>query len=193
MDKNEGKSQDYYEERLENLILHSVQRHVKEGVRITILLSGGLDSRTTLASISEEYRPVNTVTFGTKDMDDAKIAQRVSNSLGTNHYYLEISPEDVINSAKEIINITDGVISFFRSTGNMKLELIRDYTDVCLDGMQPFGSFFSPLAIFRKKEKLLIADYLFRPISMDLAKPLFVHSYYKKIRNYPRNIIRNIS
>jgi len=193
LDRNEGKTQDYYEQRLGNLILQAIQRHVKDGVRITVPLSGGLDSRTILASIGKEHYPINTVTFGTKDMDDVKIARRVSETLGTNHDYLEILPEDIINSAKKVVNITDGMISFLHSTGNMKLELIREHTDVCLDGMQPFGSFFSPFALFKRKKKLLIADYLFRPISTDLAKSLFIHSYYKKIRDYPREIVENIS
>lgn len=192
-DKKEGKSQDYYEERLGNLILQAIESNVNDGVRITIPLSGGLDSRTILASIPEQYYPIDTVTFGTEDMDDVKIAKRVSEALGTNHHYLELLPEDIVNNAKKIVNITDGMISFLHSTGNMKLELIRDYTDVCLDGMQPFGSFFSPFAVFRRKEKLLIADYLFRPISRALAKSLFIDSYYKKIRDYPREIIENIS
>lgn len=193
LDKNEGKTQDYYEQKLGNLILQAIERHVEDGTRITVPLSGGLDSRTILASIPEEYHPINTITFGTKDMDDVQIAKRVSETLGTNHYSLEILPEDIINNAKKIVNITDGMISFLHSTGNMKLELIRDYTDVCLDGMQPFGSFFSPFATFKRKEKLLIADYLFQPISTDLAKSLFIHSYYKKIKDYPREIIENIS
>jgi len=192
LDRNEGKTQDYYEEKFGNLILQAVQRHVEDGVRITVPLSGGLDSRTILASIGKEHYPINTVTFGTEDMDDVKIARRVSDALGANHHYLELLPEDIINNAKKIVNITDGMISFLHSTGNMKFELIKDYTDVCLDGMQPFGSFFSPFAIFKRKEKLLIADYLFQPISTDLAKSLFIHSYYKKIRDYPREIIGNI-
>lgn len=193
LDRNEGKTQGYYEQRLGNLILQAIQRHVKDSVRITVPLSGGLDSRTILASIPKEHYPINTVTFGTKDMDDVKIAQRVSDASGANHHYLEILPEDIINNAKKIVNITDGMISFLHSTGNMKFELIKDYTNVCLDGMQPFGSFFSPVAIFKRKEKLLIADYLFRPISTDLAKSLFIRSYYKKIRDYPRQIVENIS
>ncbi len=193
LDRNESKTQDYYEQKLGNLILQAIERHTKDGVRITVPLSGGLDSRTILASIRKEYYPINTVTFGTKDMDDVKIARLVSDALGANHHYLEILPEDIINNAKKIVNITDGMISFLHSTGNMKFELIRDYTDVCLDGMQPFGSFFSPFAIFKRKEKLLIADYLFQPISTDLAKSLFIRSYYRKIRDYPREIIENIS
>jgi len=193
LDKKEGKPQDYYEERLGNLILQAIERHVGDGVRITVPLSGGLDSRTILASIDKEHYPINTVTFGTEDMDDVKIARRISNVLGANHHYLEVSPEDIINNAKKIVNITDGMISFLHSTGNMKFELIKDYTDVCLDGMQPFGSFFSPFAIFKRKDKLLIADYLFQPISRDLARSLFIHPYYKKIRDYPREIIANIS
>ena len=193
LDRNEGKTQDYYEQKLGNLILQAIERHVEDGTRITVPLSGGLDSRTILASIPEEYHPINTITFGTKDMDDVQIAKRVSETLGTNHYSLEILPEDIINNAKKIVNITDGMISFLHSIGNMKLELIRDYTDVCLDGMQPFGSFFSPFAMFKRKEKLLIADYLFQLISRELAKSLFIQSYYKKIRNYPREIIGNIS
>jgi len=192
-DKKEGKSQDYYEERLGKLILQVIQRHIKDHARITVSLSGGLDSRTILASIPGQYYPINTFTFGTKDMDDVKIAKRVSDALGTNHHRLELFPEDIINSAKKIVNISDGMISFLHSTGNMKLELIRDYTDVCLDGMQPFGSFFNPFAIFRRKEKLLVADYLFQPISMDLAKSLFIGAYYRKVRDYPREIVGNIS
>jgi len=193
LDKKEDKTQDYYEERLGNLILQAIERHVNDGVRITVPLSGGLDSRTILASIPREYYPINTVTFGTENVDDVKIAKRVSDALGTNHHYLEILPKDIINNARKIVNITDGMISFLHSTGNMKLELIRDYTDVCLDGMQPFGSFFSPFAIFKRKEKLLIADYLFRPISTNLAKSLFIGSYYKKIKDYPKEVIHSIS
>ena len=193
LDKKEGKTKEYYEQRLGNLILQAIQRHVKDGVRITVPLSGGLDSRTILTSIPKEYYPINTVTFGTKDMDDVKIAKRVADALETNHHYLEILPEDIIDNAKKIVNITDGMISLLHSTGNMKLELIRDYTDVCLDGVQPFGSFFNPFAIFQRKEKLLIADYLFQPISGDLAKSLFIHSYYKKIKDYPREIIKKLS
>ncbi|MFB0527472.1 MAG: asparagine synthetase B [bacterium] len=193
LDRNEGRTQSYYEQRLGSLILQAIERHIKGGVRITIPLSGGLDSRTILASIGREYYPINTVTFGTEDVDDIKIAKTVSDALGTNHHYLEISPEDIINNARKIVNVTDGMISFLHSTGNMKLELIRDYTDVCLDGMQPFGSFFAPFATFKRKEKLLIADYLFQPISINLAKSLFIDSYYKKIKNYPREAIRNIS
>ncbi|NIO86686.1 MAG: hypothetical protein GTN53_39315, partial [Candidatus Aminicenantes bacterium] len=191
-DRNEGRTQDYYEQKLAGLILQAIERHTKDGARITVPLSGGLDSRTILAGIPKEYYPVNTVTFGTEVMDDVKIARRISNVLGADHHYLELSPEDIINNAKKIVNITDGMISFIHSTGNMKFELIKDYTDVCLDGMQPFGSFFSPFAIFKKKEKLLIADYLFQPLK-DLAKSLFVQPYYRKIRDYPREIIANIS
>jgi len=193
LDKNVDESQNYYEERLGDLILQAVQRHVGDGVRITVPLSGGLDSRTILASISQKYYPINTVTFGTKDMDDVKIAERVSNNLGCAHHWLEVSPEDIINNAKKVVNMTDGMISFLHSIGNMKLELIKDYTDVCLDGMQPFGSFFSPLAVFKKRQNLLVADYLFQPISTYLAKSLFISSYYKKIKDYPREIVRDIS
>jgi len=192
-DRNEGKTQDYYEQKLASLLLQAIERHTKDGARITVPLSGGLDSRTILASIPKEYYPVNTVTFGTEDMDDVKIARQLSDALGANHHYLEISPQDIINNAKKVVNITDGMISFLHSTGNMKLELIRDYTDVCLDGMQPFGSFFSPLAIFKSKKKLLIADYLFQPIAKDLAKSLFIPSHYRKIKDYPREIMGNIS
>jgi len=193
LDKKEGKAKGYYEQRLGELILQAVHRHVKDGVRITVPLSGGLDSRTILASISKEYHPVNTFTFGTEDMDDVKIAERVSTALGTDHHYLEILPEDIIEKAKKIVNITEGMISFLHSVGNMKLETIRGHADVCLDGMQPFGSFFNPFAIFRRKEKLLAADYLFQPISMSLAKSLFAGSYYEKIKDCPREIIWNIS
>jgi len=192
-DRREDTSQNYYEERLGQLILQAVERHVKDGLRITVPLSGGLDSRTIAASIDREYYPINTVTFGTKDMDDVKIASSVSDTLGTNHNYIEILPEDIINNGEKIVKITDGMISFLHSNGNMKLELIRDYTDVCLDGMQPFGSFFSPLHIFRKKEKLLIADYLFQPVATELAKSLLVHSYYKKVKDYPWELIREIA
>jgi len=193
LDKKQSKGQDYYEKRLGDLMLQAIERHVRDGVRITVPLSGGLDSRTILASIPREYYPINTVTFGTEDMDDVQIAKRVSDLMGTDHHYLEISPEDIINDAKKIVNITDGMISFLHSVGNMMLESIRDYTDVCLDGMQPFGSFFNPFAIFKSKEKLLIADYLFQPISTNLAKSLFIDSYYKKIKNYPKEIIQNVS
>jgi len=191
-DRNEGKTQDYYEQKLGNLILQAIERHVGDGVRITVPLSGGLDSRTILASMPKEYYPINTVTFGTEDMNDVRIAKRVSDALGANHHYLEMLPEDIINNARKIVNITDGMISFLHSIGNMKLELIRDYTDVCLDGMEVIGGFFRPLDIFLGKEKLLVSN-LFQAIPPNLAKSLFTHFYYEKIKDCPREIIRNIS
>jgi len=192
-DKKEDKSHDYYEEMLGNLILQAVERHVKDNVRVTVPLSGGLDSRTILASIRKEYYPINSITFGTKDMDDVRIAKLVSNTLGTNHHFLEILPENIIDHAKKIVNITDGMISFLHSVGNMTFELIRDYTDICLVGMQLFGNFFGPLATFRSKEKLLTDTSFFRPMASSLAKSLFTESYYKRIKDYPGEIIRNIS
>jgi len=191
LDKKEGKPQDYYEERLGKLILEAVERHVKDNVRITVPLSGGLDSRTILASVGKEYYPINTVTFGTKDMDDVRIAKRVSDTLGTKHRFLEILPNNIISYAKEIVNITDGMISFLHSVGNMKLELIKDYTDVCLDGMKVIGSFFSPVDILLGKEGLL-ASNLFQPVAPNLTRSIFADFYYEKIRDCPGEIIRNI-
>jgi len=192
-DKKGDKSQDYYEEMLGSLILQAVERHIKDNVRITIPLSGGLDSRTILASVNKEHYPINTVTFGTKDMDDVRIAKQVSDALGTKHRFLEILPNDIISYAKEIINITDGMISFLHSIGNMTFKFTRDYTDVCLAGMQLFGNFFGPLAIFQSKEKLLATTSFLRPMASSLAKSLFIRCYYERIKDYPEEIIRNIS
>ncbi|NJD51875.1 MAG: asparagine synthetase B [Candidatus Methanoperedens sp.] len=68
--KYENHTEDYYIEKLYNLVLQSVERRMKGKKRIGVMLSGGLDSRTIVASIQRKHYPFDTFTHGEPDCND---------------------------------------------------------------------------------------------------------------------------
>ena len=92
------KDTETYSQKLEKLILNSLELQSKADVNLGALLSGGIDSSLIVSLLQKSsITKVNTFTLGFEEseFDESKKALKVSNILGTNHNYYKISNKDI--------------------------------------------------------------------------------------------------
>ena len=84
------------EERIEDLISECVRIRLRSDVPLGVFLSGGVDSSTVAAFMSEATTtPIKTFTIGFQDADfsEVKFARQVAERLGTEHHEFTVKPE----------------------------------------------------------------------------------------------------
>jgi len=74
---------------------------------VSVLLSGGLDSRCVLGAVEGPHR-VTAVTFGIKGCDDIAVARKVTKRLGVKHLTIEYNPDELVGFARNVVFLTDG-------------------------------------------------------------------------------------
>lgn len=85
-------------QQLESMIRDAVQSHLVSDVPVGAFLSGGIDSSTLVAFMSElSQAPVKTfsIAFDDRQHDESRFARLVAERYGTNHHELRIEPESV--------------------------------------------------------------------------------------------------
>ena len=186
----EDYSEKYYVENLSKLILQAVERQMKGTHRIGVPLSGGLDSRTIVASISKKHYPIHTFTFGKPNCDDAKFAQMVADKLGTHHHFFEFKPDDIASYAKKAVYITDGMLNCVHAHRMQTYDAAREFMDVGLIGhagdLIIGGSYIDNKILTAKNDSEFIHavyDIMVGEFSEEFINELFKKSYYTKI-NY---------
>ena len=95
---------------IENLITQSVKRQMVADVPVGAFLSGGVDSSTIVALMTESASfPVQTFTIGFDDpkFNEAKHAASVAKHLGTDHHEFILSAQDAMNIIPELPKIYD--------------------------------------------------------------------------------------
>ncbi len=120
-------------EELGRLWHRAVERRVDDK-RVGQLLSGGLDSRAILAALPATNHPYHTITFGSLDCDDARIARRVSNLKGVEHHFVEIKKLNWLKTRAGAVWRTDGMGRFLDFHGSRALPMLKQYFDVQLHG-----------------------------------------------------------
>lgn len=80
--------------RLEELLRHAVKRRLMSDVPLGAFLSGGLDSSTTVALMTQLAGRVRTFTIGFEDADYSELqeARTVAEHLGTDHHEIIVKP-----------------------------------------------------------------------------------------------------
>ena len=102
------------EDYLEELIHHlkqAVNRQARGDLPMGVSLSGGLDSRTIAAFLSEIPRTgrLHTFTFGIPGCHDARFARDICAVLGTQHHFYELRPDYLLDIAEQGVRLTDGM------------------------------------------------------------------------------------
>lgn len=95
---------------LEHLLRESFQYRMIADVEVGIFLSGGIDSSLLTAVLQRSsLKKIKTFTIGFKEKsyDEAPIAKKVSQILGTDHYEYYLSAKDLENVFSEYIEIFD--------------------------------------------------------------------------------------
>lgn len=105
------------DEQFQDLFQRSVEKRMMSDVPVGVLFSGGVDS-TLNASVFQKYlsnqkvRTYNIGMSGTKLFhDESQHAHYMAKKLGTEHYSIQISEDDLIDSAQSLIGYQDEPIS----------------------------------------------------------------------------------
>jgi hypothetical protein len=89
---------------LENELNQAVRRHIPQHEAHTLLLSGGLDSRTLCAFLRKHDVPVKALTWGRPTDLEAMCARSLAHICGWDHRILDIKPEHQRQSADFAVN-----------------------------------------------------------------------------------------
>ena len=130
--------QDYADQLLE-LLRESVRLHLRSDVPFGAFLSGGVDSSTIVALMSEELRtPVKTfsVGFGGEGIqDELPYAQQVADKFGCEHHTLKITSNDFLRYAEDVLWHLDQPIADQATVAtHMVAKLARQHVKMVLTG-----------------------------------------------------------
>ena len=109
--------------KVEKLILESVENRLISDVPYGIFLSGGIDSSILVAAaskVSNQNTNTFSVVFKEKSFDERKFSRMMASKYKTNHFELELHPEDILHQIEEPFKFmdhpsVDGINTFFIS------------------------------------------------------------------------------
>jgi len=98
-----------YVENLTKMYIKTINSMAKRFGNIALQLSGGLDSRSVLASLnSTNLGKILAITFGMEKSLDLEIAKKVASSFGVKHLIIKLDPAELKNYAEYVVYVTDG-------------------------------------------------------------------------------------
>lgn len=177
-----GKKEELFVSELVRKFRKAVNMRIADDVKFGVSLSGGLDSRVVCAAINkEELSKIYAFTFGINNCNEIKIAKLVTNRIGINknHILIEFEPEDLTKYAKEVVYLTDGMVTVSASCLPYVFERIREVgIKVFLQGfaldLTLGGSYMNKRSISAKNVRDLI-------IALDRRYTLFSPSEIKSL------------
>jgi asparagine synthase (glutamine-hydrolysing) len=198
----------YYVKKLAALFRKAVERTTKERHRFGVFLSGGLDSRTIAAALDKKYYPINTFTYGIRGGDEAQIAKKIAEKLGTKHEFIELKSDYLVSFAQQGVYLTDGMLNCANFHWISIKPTVRKHADVMFHGLgldillstvlshTMYSHFYgggSILLLERQmseaKENLfsgLLYSYFNTLVTEEMMPLFFSDTYYQKIKKYPR-------
>jgi asparagine synthase (glutamine-hydrolysing) len=174
------------------LVKQAVKRQIEGDIPKTLSLSGGLDSRTLLGAAAQLGYKIPTFTFGVPGCADQKLAKAVSETLGMQNRFFELSPDFLETWAEQGVWLTEGMNNCVNFHGIEHIPEIRKTASVVLNGFlggELFGflSLRNAQLLFRRNSKHWIPR-LFRRINSpfpesELAR-LFRKEYYVHVEDF---------
>lgn len=135
--KKEEKSEEYYIERLSDLLKEAIKLHLISEVPLGAFLSGGMDSSTVVALMSEvANEPVKTfsVGFDVTDFNELRYAKLVAKRFNTNHHEINLKA-DIINLLPKIVEQFDEPFADSSAIPTYLIsQFAKQYVTVCLAG-----------------------------------------------------------
>jgi asparagine synthase (glutamine-hydrolysing) len=186
-----AKSENEFVNELVEAFKNAIDIRMRDNLRYGATLSGGLDSRSVLATMSLKRKDVAAFTHGAVDCDEAKIAKQVTEKLGVKeHVIQEIFPESITNNAEREMWLTDGRCYIGVSFANPASKILREKVNVLFDGfaldLMLGGSYLSRAKMNCRNENILAKKLCQKRIFQagELCK-LFKADYYDKIKELP--------
>jgi asparagine synthase (glutamine-hydrolysing) len=132
-----ARDENYYIERLRELISESVRLRLVSDVPLGAFLSGGIDSSTVVAMMAREMgRPVKTFSIGFTEssFDELDYARMAARHFNTDHYEFVVTP-DVCNIVEEIVWHHDEPFADVSSIPTYIVsKMAREHVTVALSG-----------------------------------------------------------
>ena len=109
--------------KIKKLLLDSVEKRMMSDVPFGVFLSGGIDSSILVAAASKvSTKNINTfsIVFKEKSFDERKYSRIMASNYKTNHFELELTPEDILHQIEEPFKFmdhpsVDGINTYFIS------------------------------------------------------------------------------
>lgn len=198
-------TEDYCVDTLVDLWQRAVEKRARGRHSFGLFLSGGLDSRAIAAPLANKCYPVHTFTYGITGGDEAKIAEKISQKLETQHKFFEIKSDYLTLFAEKGVYLTDGMVSCANFWWISLLERVRKDVDVMFHGHGQdilMGTYFyrlrSPKVSSDNKLlkaggddlTLLFYQKLNSLIPEEVMPSFFSEAYYQKIKGVPFRIFK---
>jgi asparagine synthase (glutamine-hydrolysing) len=178
------KSEDYYIDKLRDLLFSSIKYRMISDVPIGAFLSGGVDSSIITAVMAQESsNPIKTFTIGFEEegYNEFHYANIVASQYKTDHHEIILSGENYIDKMEELIAFKDAPLSVPNEVPlHMMSQELKKHITVVLSGEgadEIFGGygriFRSPYDYERFKE-LELGDY------SDNEKIIFLKNFREK-------------
>lgn len=111
---SEGAKEDYYIKGIRQRLGDAVDKRMMADVPVGVFLSGGVDSSTNVAMMSEYTDKLNTFTVGFKDfhhLNELDYAKKVANKFNTQHHEVLIDEKDMVGYLDNLIHHQDEPIA----------------------------------------------------------------------------------
>ncbi len=176
-EQDPGYDEDYYKKRLRELLFEAVELRLMSDVPLGAFLSGGIDSTTIVAIMSQLIKePVRTFSIGYdvggSDYDDTYYAKLVSKQFRTQHKVRHVAAGDVLTHLPDFLYYldqpsSDAINSYFVS------KLAAEDVTVVLCG-QGGDELFAGYSSFRLLQKFMERDAQWQRLPAPLRNSLAV-------------------
>ncbi len=138
-----------------------VARAVGGAKKVTVLSSGGMDSRLVWAIVSKMGLDATGLSFGPAYLPDVIVAKQLCAVAGAPHVHLDISPELIKVLAPEVVRLTDGTISFLHGLGNILAAKEGPGSDLVMDGAKGWIDVVPPWAWWLSRKELVRRELVY--------------------------------
>ncbi len=114
----------------------SVQENTKHNSKVTLPLSGGLDSRALLGALLETGKPIASYTFGNSDQcPDVHYAKELARQTGIPHQTIDVDGSYLLKWLDYGVHVTGGMMSCNHYHITSLLDSLGTDSEVVLDGL----------------------------------------------------------
>ena len=125
---------DTYVDEVISALRKSLERQLYDDRPIGEFLSGGLDSRTLAGLVPSVNRKFHTFSFGPKDCWDVQFGMMVAERVGSQHHYLELEPDYLLNAGRKGVWITEGLMNVHCSHILSIIQQLKPHIDIAFFG-----------------------------------------------------------
>lgn len=135
-------SLDDYAEQFTERLNQAVERQASKYQRVGALLSGGLDSRSIVASLHQLGHLQRTFTLTDGRSLEAVCASQVARDLSSTHEPVVITPELFVRRCRDWVARTEGTVSLFHNSIAALRGALVPTVDAVFDGITKLDGFF---------------------------------------------------